>query len=570
MIDEFPEATKKEDLIGKNILDLIPDLKDTGRYNQYVEVIRTGNPLFLESYSSHPKFGDRFYSVKAFKVGEGLGMVNRDVTEKTQAEKALQDSRRRLRDFVDSATDSITLWDSNLNLVDCNTAMLEMLPEGPTKADILGKNISDFDLGMEENGEYPQFKEVIKTGKSLTFESSIPYAKLSGQDLLVNVFKVGNGLGIMTTNITERKRMEEALRESEIKYRSLVERANDGIVIVYDYKLVFLNQQFAQMLGYTVEEIINTPYKRITHPEVTSEIDRRYSSRMTGERSPTIYETVLMKKNGVPIDVEFNVGVITYQGKLATLTFVRDITERKKMDKIRQDLDNRRSAFVSMTSHELRTPITVIKGYTEFLMKNLENIDVIQKSQAIGSISRNITRLERLIEGVADITRMEQRIFKLNKDVIPFSEFLESSVRPYQELYREKFLIQGLIKSESKIFLNIDDDRLKQVLDNILDNANKQTPDDGRIVLTPTILSNTIQISISDTGVGIDPDNLDQIFEQFVSIETERASRGTGIGLYVSKAICEAHGGSLTAHSEGKNQGATFIVELPQWFEVPI
>jgi PAS domain S-box-containing protein len=371
----------------------------------------------------------------------------------------------------------------------------------------------------------------------------------------------------MTTNITERKRMEEALRESEIKYRSLVERANDGIVIVYNYKLVFLNQQFAQMLGYTVEEIINTPYKRITHPKVTSEIDRRYQSRMTGGRSPTIYETVLMKKNGVPIDVEFNVGVITYQGKLATLTFVRDITERKKMDKIRQDLDNRRSAFVSMTSHELRTPITVIKGYTEFLMKNLENIDVIRKSQAIDSISRNIARLERLIEGVADITRMEQRIFKLNKDVIPFFEFLESSVRPYQELYREKFLIQGLIKSESKIFLNIDDDRLKQVLDNILDNANKQTPDDGRIVLTPTVLSNTIQISISDNGVGIDPDNLDQIFEQFVSIETERASRGTGIGLYVSKAICEAHGGRLTAHSEGKDKGATFVVELPRWFE---
>jgi len=567
VLDEFPVGTKKENLIGKNILDLIPDLKETGRYYQYKEVMRTGTPLFLESFTSHPKFGNKYYSVKAFKVGEGLGMVNRDVTNQTQTEKALQDSRRRLRDLVDSASDSITLWDSNLNLVDCNTATLEMLAEGHTKADIIGKHLSNFDPKKEEREEYLHFKEVIKTGKSITFEGPIPFGKQSDYDLLVKAFKVGNGLGMFTTDITERKRIEEALRESEIKYRSLVERANDGIVIVYDYKLVFVSQQFARMMGYTVEEIINTPYKCITHPEKTSEIDSYYQSRMTGGNVPSIYETKLMKKNGVPIDVEFNVGLITYKGKMATLTFIRDITERKKTDMIRRDLENRRSAFVSMTSHELRTPITVIKGYTEFLEKNLENLDVIQSFQAIESILRNIVRLERLIGGVADITQMEQRIFNLNASIIPFSKFLETSVKSYKELYGEKFSIQGLNESELRILLNIDDDRLRQVLDNILDNANKQTPDDGRIVLTPKVLSNTIQISISDNGVGIDPNNLEQIFEQYVSFETERASKGTGIGLYISKVICEAHGGRLTAHSEGKNQGTTFVIELPRWFE---
>lgn len=155
----------------------------------------------------------------------------------------------------------------------------------------------------------------------------------------------------------------------------------------------------------------------------------------------------------------------------------------------------------------------------------------------------------------------------MNTTIIPFFEFLDTSVKSYQELYGEKFSIQGLIESELRILINIDDDRLRQVLDNILDNANKQTPDDGRIIFTPTVLSNTIQISISDNGVGIDPNNLEKIFEQFMSFETEQASRGTGIGLYISKVICETHGGRLTAHSKGKNQGATFIIELPRWFE---
>ncbi|MHA2203280.1 MAG: PAS domain-containing protein, partial [Candidatus Hodarchaeales archaeon] len=129
--------------------------------------------------------------------------------------------------------------------------------------------------------------------------------------------------------IEDFKRTEKALRESEEKYRTLVERANDGIAITQDYKLSFVNNRFANMLGYTVKELESMPYNRTTHPDVTPEIDKRFQARLEGKNVPSIYETKLIRKNGTIIDVEFNSGVITYRGKPAAFTFIRDITERK-------------------------------------------------------------------------------------------------------------------------------------------------------------------------------------------------------------------------------------------------
>ena len=108
---------------------------------------------------------------------------------------------------------------------------------------------------------------------------------------------------------------------------------------------------------------------------------------------------------------------------------------------------------------------------------------------------------------------------------------------------------------------------MRQVLDNLMDNANKNTPESGKIVLSTVLSPRSVQILVSDSGDGIKSSDLERIFDQFVSITTQYAIGGTGIGLYVSKIICEAHGGTLTAHSEGKNKGATFTIELPRWFE---
>ncbi|MFX0210888.1 MAG: PAS domain-containing protein, partial [Candidatus Hodarchaeota archaeon] len=148
------------------------------------------------------------------------------------------------------------------------------------------------------------------------------------------------------SSVEDFKRTETALRESEEKYRNLIERANDGIAISQDYKLVFVNHRLAEILAYTVEELQGMPYNKTTHPDYTSEIDQRYEARLKGEETPSIYDTKLIRKDGTIVDVEFNSGAITYQGRPAAFTFIRDITERKKAEQALQQSEERLRAFI--------------------------------------------------------------------------------------------------------------------------------------------------------------------------------------------------------------------------------
>ena len=532
-----------------------------------------------------------------------LGTVM-DITERKQMEEELRESEEKLRDFMDAATENFCLFDSKLNFIDLNLlAQREINELGIDPNKVIGMNLLDINPTSKETGIYDKFMEVIRTGEPFSGDNMIPDPEFGDRYFSMKAFKVGNGLGLIATDITERKQMEESLKESEERYRIIF---NETPISLWEEDFSAVKRYFDQLRLQGVIELRqyldNHPHdvkklgqmvKIIDVNNTTLELYKAKNRQEFFKGLPAFYNeeaTELFKEElialfngnkifegefpdrkftGERMDLIIRLSVVSGFEETLTRIIVSiiEITDRKRAEKVRKDLEKRQSAFVSMTSHELRTPVTVIKGYTEFLKENIEEIESISRSQVIQSILRNVLRLERLIEGVADITRMDQGIFKLNTSICDFSEFLEESISPYKDLYGNKFTFHRNLEFDLPVFLNIDIDRIGQVLDNLMDNANKNTPEDGRIILTPTILSNTIQIAISDTGVGIHSNDLSRIFEQFVSITTDQASGGTGIGLYVSRIICETHEGTLTAHSEGKNQGATFIVEIPQWFE---
>ncbi len=721
-------------VIGTNLLDINPTSKETGIYDKYLHVIRTGESISVVDIVSNPKFGDRYLKAKAFKVGDGLGVFAKDTTEHKQIEEALLESEAKYRFFVENFqgiafrggggftpvffhgnAEEITgyteeefiagqpTWDQVIHPDDLpqfleETKKLSSKPSLDTEIEhrIIHKNgqirwvvgriqniiddsgnsitqgtIHDIterklmeelmkvqrDLGIAlsstdnltealnyilqatikieeiDSGEIylidqnigilylachvglsksfvksvspidmndPRFKLVMK-GESIyaPFRQVTP-SQLDKTQVKEGLLSIGvipvlfDGKVVAVLNVAShtheeiskntrnsleaianqiryvigRIRDEEALRESEHRFRAIFDNATDGILLVdpESKKFHISNDIMSHMLGFSHEEIENLGVMNIHPKEDLPNIIDQFEKQARGEIN-IARDIPVKRKDGRIFYADISSSPIILRGKSFMMGIFRDITERRLSEKTKEDLEKKRSAFISMTSHELRTPITVIKGYTDFLNKNIENVDSIRKAKAILSISRNVLRLERLIEGVADITRMDQGIFELNPSICDFSKFLKESTQPYKELYGQKFSIHGTLESKTPVYLNIDIDRLRQVLDNLMDNANKNTPEDGVIVFSPTVLSNTIKIEVSDTGVGIEFNDLKRIFDQFVSITTDQASGGTGIGLYVSKIICEAHEGTLTAHSEGKNQGATFIVELPRWFE---
>lgn len=235
----------------------------------------------------------------------------------------------------------------------------------------------------------------------------------------------------------------------------------------------------------------------------------------------------------------------------------------KKLERTLKDKEAHLKKLIETTSHELRSPLTTIKGFVEIIQSNENTIPKTERDECFYYINKNLTRMELLINDIQDLSRIDRGVMFLNKKIIDFCEFLEREMRGYKTLLGKQISVYPCDKSPIKI--NADEDRILQVMVNILENAIKHTSKEERkIVMKIQTKPKWLRIEINDNGAGIEPNNLEAIFESFVSFDTEYSVKGTGIGLYISKVIIEKHGGKLIAKSEGVSRGSTFIVELPR------
>ena len=169
-----------------------------------------------------------------------------------------------------------------------------------------------------------------------------------------------------------------------------------------------------------------------------------------------------------------------------------------------------------------------------------------------------------MVKGVSTLRQLERGLFRLELQEMNFCDFLAEVLQPYQTRLGRQLEFHSCLDG-SPVIVDIDPDRLLQVLDNLLENAVKQTPQHQRkIIMATKIQPQTVQVQVIDNGAGINPDDLERIFDPFVFIPTTSSASGTGIGLYLSRMIANAHRGTLIAHSEGKGQGSTFNLELPR------
>ena len=228
-----------------------------------------------------------------------------------------------------------------------------------------------------------------------------------------------------------------------------------------------------------------------------------------------------------------------------------------------------RERFIEITTHELRTPLTNIKGFVEVLRKYDDKVTQKKKREIFKMLEKNIKRLELLINDVSYISKIDQNTFRLDKKEVDFGSFFLNEMLGYKRSLGDLFdykLRPTNVELFPKLFL--DENRIHQVFDNIINNAIKQSPKETlKINVQATLLLEHIRIRFNDNGIGIAEENIERIFEQFVSIPTRLSVTGTGIGLYLSRMIIEKHGGTIKAKSEGFDQGASFIIDLPIYNE---
>lgn len=235
----------------------------------------------------------------------------------------------------------------------------------------------------------------------------------------------------------------------------------------------------------------------------------------------------------------------------------RDITEEKKLDRLRKD-------FIANVSHELRTPLSMMQGYSEALLDEFGD-DPISRRELTGIIHDESLRMKRLVNDLLDLAQLESGHFQMNYEQIDFGELTERVGRKFSQLAADQVVtLETKVPSEHVIIL-ADADRMEQVCTNLVDNAIRHTHEGGRVALTLTRTEKFARLSVADTGSGIPKDDLPYIWERFYKADKARtrgASGGIGLGLSITRHIILEHGGDIMVNSE-EGQGTTFTVSLP-------
>ncbi|KYK30734.1 MAG: hypothetical protein AYK23_04385 [Candidatus Proteinoplasmatales archaeon SG8-5] len=335
-------GTTQRKVVGKKIQDIFPEHVSKRQKKNVRKILQTGEEVYEENL--YP-VGDKliWLSARLAPVHDGKGKVDkvlgisRDITKRKEAEIALRDSEEKFRLIMGSSPDAITVSDLTGNIIECNDQTLR-IHGFKKKEDIIGR--SAFDLIAPEDRE-----RALKNTEITLKEGSVQnleYALLREDgsefpgELSANVILNSEGQPIsfvaITKDITQRKKMEEEIRHSEEKYSAVVEGSKDAIAIVQDLKVVFANTATAELTGWPVEQLIGIEFKEIVAPEFQEMLRKRFKDRMDGKEVPSFYEIEIITKDGDRIPIEVNNSLITYEGREATLSFVRDITDRKAME----------------------------------------------------------------------------------------------------------------------------------------------------------------------------------------------------------------------------------------------
>jgi PAS domain S-box-containing protein len=369
---------------------------------------------------------------------------------------------------------------------------------------------------------------------------------------------LSHGIGVLRLR-AERASQEAALRSSEGRFRALVEQATDGIFVADSRgAYVDVNSAGSAMVGYSREELLRLTIADVVDPSEASRIGPEVTRFESGE--VIVSEWRFRRKDGSSFTGEVR-GRQLADGRLQAI--VLDITERKAAELALREADRRKDEFLAMLAHELRNPLAPIRYAARILGKLNVNEPRVQWAGDV--IDRKVAHLSRLVDELLDISRIAQGKITLKKSRVELTDLVRQACEAAQPVIAAKRHRFKVTLPEQRVTIDGDLVRLVQVLQNLLDNAAKYTPEQGRIELVAAVSGREVEIEVRDNGDGIPASLLSEVFELFRQGEhgSDRSQGGLGIGLTLVRQLVELHGGRVEARSAGPEQGACFTVRLP-------
>jgi PAS domain S-box-containing protein len=502
----------------------------------------------------------------------GCVLVFRDVSERRRAEAELRRSERELSDFFENANVGLHWVGPDGSILRVNQTELDLL--GYAREEYIGHHISEFHadgdviediLGRLAEGKTLQEWPARLRGK----DGSVKHVRISSNVLWVDGAFIHTRC--FTRDVTEQKRAEALLLESEALFRTLGEAVPDFLWMTdAQGRPIYENPAWRQYVGMTHEELLERGWEAFHHPEDRPLLRKLLAQARAGGEALQ-FEVRARRHDGeyrwfagrsVPLKDDAG-RVIKWVG---TMTDIHDL---KHAEEALLSADRRKDEFLATLAHELRNPLAPIRNSLEIL-KRAEG-DPGSTQEARRTMERQLSHMERLIDDLLDISRITRNRLELRMQTVELASVVHHALeacRPLAEAFGHEVAVS---LPPDPIYLNGDPVRLAQVFGNLLSNSCKYTDPGGRIWLSAAREGSEVVVSVKDDGIGIPPDMLPHVFEMFTQVDRtlERSRGGLGIGLTLVKELVERHDGSVEPSSAGPGQGSEFVVRLPILLERP-
>jgi len=499
------------------------------------------------------------------------------------AYQALRESEHRYRRLFETARDGILILDPDTRrITDANPFMTELL--GYTREELIGAELFEIGLLLDEQESQAAFQE-LKKKRFIRYEN-LPLQTKAGQrlevEVVANLYRENRHSVIQANirDIAERKRAEEALRESEAKYHTLFDSMDEGYCIIQmlydaggkpvDLRFLEVNPAFEKHIGVagakgkTVRELGLAVEPRWM--EIYGRVAETGESLRLEEHSETLRRTfdLYAFRIGAPDERKIAVLFTNITDRKRAEEALRE-SERRMQEHAAElaDLHRRKDEFLAMLSHELRNPLSPILNAAHILRLQKDGNPLQQQARAV--IERQVNQLSRLVNDLLEVSRVITGTIRLRPERLDIRGVVGQAVESASPLIDQRGHQLFVSLPAEPVWLEGDAARLEQVVINLLNNAAKYTHEGGKIWVNLQPEGDEVTLRVRDTGVGIAPELLPRIFDLFTQADRtpDRSQGGLGIGLSLTQRLVELHRGKIEAHSAGLGQGSEFIVRLP-------
>jgi PAS domain S-box-containing protein len=595
------------DVIGKRDIDLLPSVTAETVTRLKQQVVETGIGIREEIHIPINSDAEDFYfdlTVEPLKDSEGkiigLTCAAIDISKYKRSELALRKSESLLNALLAGSPMGLAFLDRDLHYVHINEA-LARINDLPIEQHL---NRSLWEVLPKWAPVFaPILHQVMRTREPLLNQEIVGERQIGMQrHCLINYYPVclpdGEllGVGVTAMDITPLKQVETALRNSESRFKRLVESNVVGCIFWEASGLVTdANDSFLKMVGYSRSDLQagQVNWRALTPPDQIESSEKAIAQmQKTGSAFPLEKEYVRKDGSRVPVLL----GGVMFEGSQDRgVSFVIDLTEQKRTEAEKVELLKREKAaraeaeaanrtkdeFLAVLSHELRTPLNPILGWARLLRQR--QFDPVTQERALETIERNAKLQTQLIEDLLDVSRILRGKLSIQVSSVDLAATIEAALETVQLAAEAKSIQIHTILDPSVKQVAGDPNRLQQVIWNLLSNAVKFTPVGGQVEVqleqvepgsvgekssdpsTHALTHPYAQITVRDTGKGISPNFLPYVFDYFRQADgtTTRQTGGLGLGLAIARHLVELHGGIIRVESLGEGQGATFQVWLP-------